>query len=162
MELVFHRGRVHVAGCGGKDDKYLIFAIDKGFSFRLTNQTFDRKKKWPGYKKATEHVFGISDAVNKRVYNIQIEFTELYGLSCMNFFWHPTQKWTKLRNGNYMLHMKCGVGRELIGFLAQGLDKMKVHQPEMLKNLIIKKYRDSINVYEKDLEINEEESNKDY
>ena len=53
MELVFHRGRVHVAGFT-KTKKFLIFAIDRQLHFSLTNESFNRKKYAAEYK---EHFF---------------------------------------------------------------------------------------------------------
>ncbi|RYX99790.1 hypothetical protein EON78_02655 [bacterium] len=61
-----------------------------------------------------------------------------------------------------MLELKTTIGRELVGFIAIGLDKIKVHQPKILKDLMIKKYNQSKTILELDLPILEEEANKDY
>ncbi len=105
--------------------------------------------------------FGLGEPIGTRVYNIKLEFTEGYGLSIKNFYLHKTAQWKKLKNGNYMLQMNCCISRELIGFLALGLDKVKVHQPKVLKDLLVKKYKDTLGLYDgKALE--EKRANRDY
>ncbi len=146
MELVFHRGRVHIAGVT-KEKQFLIFAIDKLFHFTLTNETYNRKNFLIDYKVHFNNLFGISDAVNKKIFKIKIEFEENYGESYKNFYWHKTQQWKKLPNGNFMLHLHCSLGRELLGFLANGLNLVKVHQPKSLKDMLIKKLQETLAVY---------------
>ena len=92
--------------------------------------------------------FGISEPESNRIYNIQIEYSTDYALSMKNFNWHKTASWKVLKNGNYMLHMRCCMNRELIGFIAQGLDKVKVHNPKKLKDLLVIKYQETINLYQ--------------
>ena len=162
LELVFHRGRVHIAGLAEKDNRFVLFTLDKTFRFSLTNRTFNRKKFLAQYKKIFDSLFAISDPVNKRVYNIQIEFTKGFAESFMTYFWHHSQRWQSLSNGNYMLHLHCSIGRELIGFLATGLNKVKVHQPAILKNLYYGKLRETCLIYERDIPIEEESANSGY
>jgi predicted DNA-binding transcriptional regulator YafY len=146
MELVFHRGRVHIAGIT-KAKQFLIFTIDKLFQFSLTNESFSRKKLVVAYEDQFKTMYGISAAYNNKVYNIKIEFDENYGDSFKSFYWHSSQRWEKLASGNYMLHLKCSIGRELLGFIVSGLDLVKVHQPKNLKDLVIKKLQDNLAVY---------------
>ncbi len=61
-----------------------------------------------------------------------------------------------------MLSLQCTVSRDLIGFIAIGLNKIKVHQPKILKDLIVKKLQDTLSIYEGDLEIKEEWGNEGY
>lgn len=162
IELMFHRGRVHIAGLGARDNRLLIFAVDKDLRFRLTNNTFNRKKLFPDYQQKVGVLFGISEPINNKVHHIKLEFTKGFAESFKNFFWHHTQQWQVMQNGNYMLHLHCTIGRELIGFIVFGLDKIKVHQPKTLKNLVLKKLKQNVAVYEHNLPIEEKEANKDY
>ena len=161
MQLVLHYGRLYISGLteGGK---LVNFAVDKDTRFHLTNKTFTRKKLEAGYEKQMQVLFGISDPLDEKLYDIKIEFTRGFGESWMRYFWHQSQRWEPLPNGNYMLHLRCGIGRELFGFLAYGLDKMKVHEPRILRDLLVKKLQQTAAVYEHNLPINEEEANKDY
>lgn len=146
MELVFHRGRVHISGIT-KAKQFLIFAIDIQLQFALTNESYNRKKYFSSYQDQFKVLYGISAAFNNKVYNIKLEFDENYGDSFKSFYWHPSQRWEKLPSGNYMLHLKCSISRELLGFIVSGLDLVQVHQPKYLKDLIIKKLRDNLAVY---------------
>ncbi len=161
FELLFHLGRVHIAGLEATKKKLLIYVVDKSLKIEPTNDSFDRKKYLSTYQKQIDIRFGLSEPTTNKIYNIKIEFTGSYALSAKNFHWHKTAQWKKLRNDNYMLQMQCSIGRELIGFLALGLDKVKVSQPKVLKDLLIKKYNDTLSLYD-GREPDEERANKDY
>jgi hypothetical protein len=160
MELIFHRGRIHLSGFG-ESYQFLIFAIDKNFDYTLTNKTFNRKKLLPAYKNKFEKLFGISQPINGKVYNIKLEFTKEYAESFKSFYWHHTQHWKEMKNGNYMLHLHCSIGRELVGFIASGLAMIKVHQPKILKELILKKLKETVDLYEKNLDMDGERANEE-
>lgn len=100
LELLFHRGRIHIAGATN-EMQCLIFVIDKAFNFSLTNETFNRKKYIGKYKERIGSLYGISEPINHKVYNIKLEFTEAYAESMKNFHWHHSEKWEKLKNGNF-------------------------------------------------------------
>ena len=78
-----------------------------------------------------------------------------------NNFLHHTAVWKKLKTGNYMLSMHCCLTRELVGFLGFSLDKVKVHQPKVLRDLVVKKFGDTLELY-KGKEVDEERANEDY
>ena len=162
LELLFHRGRIHIAGIQDGSCKLLIFAVDRSSQFELTNEIFNRPKLLKDYKAQMEERFGISEPKGNKVYHIKIEVTKAYAESMMNFFWHSTQTWKQLKNGNYILSMKCSIGRELIGWLAQGLDKVKVYQPKALQSLLIKKLNQTLHNYSHTLPLSEEIANHDY
>jgi hypothetical protein len=161
LELIFHAGRVHIGGLEIGTGRLVIFAVDD-LEYNLTNETFARNK-WIGHYKAEfEKLFGIAEPLSNRVYKIQIEFTGSLGNSDKNYFKHSSQQWRKLKNGNYMMELKCTLGRELFGFLGYNLDKIKVHKPRILKELWIKKLKNITAINEKDLALNEEAANADY
>jgi hypothetical protein len=159
MELVFHRGRIHISGFS-KTNQFLLFAIDKDFLFTLTNETFNRKKLLPAYKNHFEKLFGISKPINNKVYHVKLEFTKSYAESFKTFHWHHSQSWQQLKNGNYMLSFQSSIGRELVGFVATGLAMVKVHQPKILKDLVLKKFKETIELYEKNLKMDGERANE--
>jgi hypothetical protein len=134
--------------------------LEKSLQFSVTAEKFNRKKYEVAYHVYMKKLYGISAPINDKIYKIKIEFTESYGNSFKNFFWHESQRWEQLANGNYMLHFHCSIGRELIGFLALGLSKVKVHSPVILKNILIKKLQESIDVYKTNAPLDEEIANK--
>lgn len=161
LELMFCHGRVFI--CGATDTKQQInFVLDDTLQYSLTNKTFNRKKYYTNYKNAVDNMFGISDTINNKVYHIKLEYTDNYALATKKFVLHNSQKWELLKNGNYMLHLHCSIGRDVVSLVAAGLDKIKVHSPKILKDFINKKYAESIMVNNGELPVNEERANKDY
>ena len=161
IELIFTRGRVCIGGISN-DGKVFFFTIDKQLQFKLTNEKFSRKKLYPSYKKYCDTLYSYSTPIGNKVHNIKIEFTDSYGESMRSFFWHNSAIWTLLKNGNYVLSLKCTISRDLVGFVAIGLNKVKVHQPQVLKNLVLKKLQDTISLYLDDLEVDEKVGNEGY
>ena len=94
--------------------------------------------------------FGITENINNEIYNIEIEFTELTGTFVKNQFWHPTQKFTVLENGNYLMKLHCGINRELVGWIFQWMSNVRVLKPEILKDAVLSKYRDVLDSYSDD------------
>jgi predicted DNA-binding transcriptional regulator YafY len=162
MELLFHEGRLYIAGLEDKTKQLLLFVIDKNLIFTISKRVFNRKKILDNYVKQLSHRFGISSAIDNKVYNIKIEFARGYAESMMNFSWHNSKRWQELPNGNYLLHLHCSIGREMIGWLVLGLDKVKIHQPKILKHLVIQKLQQTLAVYQNNLPIDEVTANKDY
>lgn len=162
IELLFHQGRIYIAGLESKTKQLLLFVIDNGLFISMNKKTFDRKKLLPIYKKQLLFRFAISTGINSKAYNIKIEFSKGYAESMMKHSWHPSNKWQLLPNGNYILHLHCSIGREMIGWLAQGLDKIKVHQPKILKDLLVQKLQQTLAVYQNSQPIDEATANKDY
>lgn len=150
LELLFHRGRVYVCGLQENQAKYLAFAVDKGLQYKLTNNGFDHKKHWPVYQKIFDKVFGITQPFEDKPYKIKVEYQNRTGENLKSYFLHPSQKWKKLANGNYMLEMKCGIGSELLGFLAESFDRVVVHQPEVLKDLLVSELLKAVSGYRKE------------
>ena len=161
LELLFHRGRIVISGATDFIPE-LNFTIDKDFKYNLTNEVFKKSKYLKVYKTAKDNNFGLGAPINNKVYNIKIEFTDSYSMSMQRFILHHTQEWKPLKNGNFMLYLQCTIGREIIGFVASGLDKIKVHQPKFLKDFMNKKFAESIMVNNGELAVNEERANGDY
>ena len=162
VELLFHEGRIYIASLESNSNKLLLFVIDKTLVFTKSKSTFSRKKIIDVYKKQLALRFGISTGIDNKTHNIKIEFTKGYAESMMNFSWHHSKQWKELPNGNYMLHLHCRIGREMIGWLVLGLDKVKVHQPKILKDLVVQKLQQTLAVYKSNTPIDEVIANKDY
>ncbi|HMG67331.1 MAG TPA: WYL domain-containing protein [Chitinophagaceae bacterium] len=162
LELLFHRGRIVVAGIEPQTKKLIIYSVERSLEYNLSNELFDRNQYLTTYREQLDMRFGITEPIGNKIYHIRIEWTGGYAESMKNFRWHPSQQWRKLKNGNYVLELHCSIGREMIGWLASGLDKVKVYQPKILRDLLLKKMKQTVDVYEKDLMINEDLANGDY
>ncbi|MFY7964295.1 MAG: hypothetical protein ACOVO1_05315 [Chitinophagaceae bacterium] len=162
LELLFHGARIVIAGLEVNSKKLFFYSIESSLMFSLANIQFDRKKLEKIYYKQLNDRFGISEPISNRVYNIKVEHTESFGKSHQNFYFHHTQKWYKLKNGNLMFEVTCFITREMIGWLSYGLDKVKVHKPKILRDLIVKKYNDTLSMYNSNTAPNETIANADY
>ena len=163
MELLFHQGRVYIAGLEQTSQQLMLFVVEKTLVFSVYKTIFNRKPLVDKYKSQLASRFAISTGINNnKLYNIKIEFAEGYAESMRTHIWHHSASWSQLPNGNYMLHLNCSIGRELIGWLALGLDKVKVHQPKILQDLMVQKLQQTLAVYKNNMPINEAIANKDY
>ena len=161
MEMIFHSGRVFITGLHATAKKLLVYSLYDNFKIELTDEVFNRTKHLKSYREQIDSRLTIEENKEDKIYNIKLEFSHGYGLAMQKVFIHNTAKWKELKNGNYMLEMKCGISRSLIGFIGHSLDQVKVHQPKVLRDLVIKKFRDTLDVYN-GKDIDEEKANHDY
>ena len=69
---------------------------------------------------------------SKKIYNIKIEFTSVTGALVSKYFWHHSQHFEK-NKGNHILTMKCGINRELLGWIFQWMYNIRIVEPAILK-----------------------------
>ena len=81
------------------------------------------------------------------MYDIEVEFSEMTGFFMKHIFWHRTQKFKRLKNGNHLLSMKCGINRELVGWIFQWMSNAKVIKPQILKDAVRNKLEDILELY---------------
>ena len=80
--------------------------------------------------------FGVSDNIDDKIYDIEIEFSSETGEYLKHFHWHPTQKF-KPTNTGYIFTMECGINRELVGWVFQFMNNVRILQPEKLRVLYL-------------------------
>ena len=68
----------------------------------------------------------------KNVYTIVLEFNACTGTYIKNFFWHHSQQFEELPGGNWKLTLKCGLNRELLGWIYQWMADVKILSPMAL------------------------------
>lgn len=147
VQLLYHRGVVHLCGFLKENQKFLIIALEQIKNYNLTNKMFDNRQFLEDLSNQMKRRFGVTENVNDKVYDIEIEFSELTGTYVKNQFWHSTQKCEILENGNLILKINCGINRELVGWIFQWMSNAKVLKPEILKNLVIEKYSEVLDAY---------------
>jgi predicted DNA-binding transcriptional regulator YafY len=76
--------------------------------------------------------FGVSKNINEHTYKIVLEVSSVLAGFIKNNHWHTTQKFSK-KNGNTIMHLECGINRELLGWLFQWMYNIRVVEPEILK-----------------------------
>ena len=97
--------------------------LKRGFNFDL----FSKNIKAEMYKR-----FGITKNMTTDVYDIELEFTSVTGALVSKFFWHETQQFKKITGGNWKMTFRCGINRELVGWLFQWMYNVRIVQPHVL------------------------------
>ena len=85
--------------------------------------------------------------INDKEYDIEIEFSFKTGLLVTQIAWHESQKAKKLKNGNVLIQLKCGINAELVGWVVHWMAEAEVKKPRLLRELVIQKYVDCLEVY---------------
>ncbi|WP_297985281.1 WYL domain-containing protein [uncultured Chryseobacterium sp.] len=145
MQLLYHRGVVHIAGFIKENKKLLVLALEQIMEYKLTNDSFNSKKLLKVLAEKMIRRFGITENINDEVYDIEIEFTEATGTFVKHHFWHGNQKFEQQKNGNYLMKMNCGINRELVGWIFQWMSNVRVIKPPLLQELVLAKYKEVVN-----------------
>lgn len=132
LKIIYHRNSLYVGGYNNNKNIVQIFGINQ-----LQNITLSK-----AYKNKTELSdvlqtelmarFGVSKNIDSHVYDIKIEISSVLAGFIKNHFWHHSQKYTK-RNNNLILNLKCGINRELLGWLFQWMYNIRIIEPPILK-----------------------------
>lgn len=150
VQILYHRGIVNVSGFLSQNNQLIILGVDQISKYKLTNDPFDNTGCLEELKEEMANRFGISQNINSEVYDIEIEFTDMVGSFVKNIFWHPSQEFQQLGNGDYLMKMKCGVNIELIAWVFEWMSNVKVLKPEILKTAVIDKLKLILKRYEED------------
>lgn len=153
QQLIYHRGVVHLSGFAKDTGKLLILALPQIETYHLTNQPFAPDGLGERHTQELSKRFGISENIDDEVYPIEIEFSELTGSFVRSQHWHPTQQFEVLQNGNYLMRLRCGINRELAGWIFQWMSNAKVLQPPLLRQMVADKFCEVCEIYEQDKEI---------
>lgn len=147
VQLLYHRGEIHLAGFTKKNEKLLVIALEQLVKYKLTNEMFEANKYVDKIKEEMTDRFGITENINDEIYDIEIEFSPITGAFMKHIFWHKTQKFKKKKNGNYILKMKCGINRELVGWIFQWMSNAKVNKPQILQDKMEEMVRYILDLY---------------
>jgi predicted DNA-binding transcriptional regulator YafY len=146
LKLVFHRGLIHIAVYNESTHKTQLIPFDKSYRFEITNNTFNKKKYSAQIENFITTHFGVTENINQKVYTIHLEFSSRTGAFVKEIHWHSSQKITKLANGNWKFTMRCGINRELAGWIFQWMSNVKVIAPAVLKEMVIEKHRHCLRI----------------
>lgn len=150
LQLLYHRGVVHLSGYLKNQKKLLVIGLEQIKSYKLTNELFEAMHLLNKSEAELEKRFGITENMTEEIYDIELEFSEFTGTFVKNQFWHQSQVFEQLENGNYLMSMKCGLNRELAGWIFQWMSNVKVRKPKILEDMIIDKYKDILQMYNDD------------
>lgn len=151
--LLYHRGVVHLCGFVKELDKFCIYALEQIKKYKLTNNMFDPEPYRIRLEQEMTLRFGVTENMDHHIYDIEIEFSEMSGFFVKNHSWHPGQQFTRLSNGNFLMKFRCGINRELVGWIFQWLSNAKVRKPEILRDLVAGKASEILDMYVSDRQL---------
>lgn len=132
ISIINHRNSICVGGYN-KDKKIIqIYGINQFKKITISKSFTNYSTLKLKLKDELLRRFGITKNINDEIYDIKIEVASNLAAFIESHHWHPTQKITK-RKGNIIIHFKCGINRELLGWLSQWMYNVRVIEPEILK-----------------------------
>lgn len=150
LKLVYHRGLVHLGGFDKESGRLILLALSQITEYKLTNLSFKNTELLKKFDDEMLKRFGITENRDDEVYDIELEFSEMLGCFVKNDYWHPTQKFSQKENGNFIMTMRCGISRELVGWIFMWMTNVRVISPPELKECVMAKYREVLSDYATD------------
>lgn len=142
VKIVYHRSSYYLACFNTGLNEVEVFGIRQLHNIELDkafNNFYTLEKQ---VLKELQTRFGVTKNINDKIYDIEIKFTSVLGRFIENHHWHDSQK-IKSANGDYILYLKCGINRELMGWLFQWMYNVKIVKPLLLKKLYKKTLKES-------------------
>ncbi|MFD0931872.1 WYL domain-containing protein [Psychroflexus salinarum] len=134
IELIHHRASYFLACYNLKKKIIEIFGIRQLEQIELSKGFTGYKKYKSLLDKEMSMRFGVTKNIDEQVYDIEIEFTSVTGRFIEDHHWHHSQKILKSK-GNYVLKLRCGINRELIGWIFLWMYNVKILKPLKLKSM---------------------------
>ncbi len=159
LQLLYHRGVVHICGFIKNTEKLVVIAVEQIKCYKVSNMMFDNDELLKILEKEMNKRFGITENMNEKLYRVELEFSENTGNFVRNQHWHTSQKFQKKKNGNIVMKMHCGINRELVGWIFQWMNNVRVNKPAVLNKIMIKKFEDLLKSYKNGAKVS---SNNDF
>lgn len=135
LQTIMHRGSIYVGGFNEKENKNQLFDIIQLKDIKIIEHSYkiNFSKIEEDFNYELNNRFGVTKNIDNNIYDIIIEFTGITGNFIKQHFWHSSQKFRK--KGNIIrMEMKCGINRELIGWLFYWMYNCRVVKPRILKD----------------------------
>jgi predicted DNA-binding transcriptional regulator YafY len=132
IQILIHRDSYYVGGYNIVKKCIQIFGINQIEKVALSNQCELLTERSKMFDEELNKRFGVTKNINEHTYKIALEVSSVLAGFIKNHHWHATQKFSK-KNGNTIIHLECGINRELLGWLFQWMYNIRVVEPEILK-----------------------------
>lgn len=132
IQILIHRDSYYVGGYNIVKKRIQIFGINQIEKVALSNQCEMFAERSKMFDDELNKRFGVTKNINEHTYKIVLEVSSVLSEFIKSHHWHASQKFSK-KNGNTIMHLECGVNRELLGWLFQWMYNIRVVEPEILK-----------------------------
>jgi predicted DNA-binding transcriptional regulator YafY len=147
--IILHRNNYYIAGWNPNRQMVQIFGATQLFEVSVTNKTFDFNSTIALVEDELKKRFGVTRNINEEVYDIALEIPEVLASFIKNNHWHDSQRFS-VKNSKTIMHLKCGVNRELMGWLFQWMYNIRIIKPPILADY----YQKTINEIQKNCNSN--------
>jgi predicted DNA-binding transcriptional regulator YafY len=132
VSIIYHRGAFLIAGIESKNQEAVIYEIGQLKRFTILDKGYNYEQFYNRIETELGKRFGITKNMTDEVYEIVLEFTSVTGALVSKYFWHHSQHFEK-KKGNWVMTMKCGINRELMGWLFQWMYNVRILEPSVLQ-----------------------------
>ncbi|WP_396181896.1 WYL domain-containing protein [Flavobacterium sp.] len=132
IQILIHRDSYYVGGYNIVKKCIQIFGINQIEKVALSNQFELLVETSKMFDDELNKRFGVTKNINEHTYKIVLEVSSVLSEFIKNHHWHASQRFSK-KNGNTLMHLECGINRELLGWLFQWMYNIRVVEPEILK-----------------------------
>ena len=139
LKLVYHFGLIYICTYWETGKKIVIIPYNKLVESSITGIEFNPASFLQPLQVYLAEHFGITENYDNNIYDIQLEFAGYTGDYITTIHWHASQRFEKLENGNTMVHLRCGINRELIGFILYFINNVRVVTPMILKEILLER-----------------------
>lgn len=149
LSLLNHRGLLHMCCYNETDERIVVIGFDAFEELTPTNEIFKSKKYIELYNQFTKTHFGVTQNIVEKVYNIELEIDQVTGYYMSQFFWHYDQKFELKENKKFRMTFSCGLNGELVGWIIQWMNNLRVVKPKQLLTMVNNIHQDCIDLNNK-------------
>ena len=131
IEILLHKGTHYIGGYNIGKKIIQIFEVNQLKEIEFIKHPIFYPNLNEKLNQELETRFGITKNINRKTYNIKLEFSTVTGNFIMNNFWHNSQCF-KVHKGKITMELHCGINSELIGWLMYWLYNVRILEPPIL------------------------------
>jgi predicted DNA-binding transcriptional regulator YafY len=150
LKLLFHFGIMNTCVYIEDLQKIAVLPLSDFIKISVVNETFNPGPFQGHLTDYLDNTFGVLPNIDDKVYDIEIEFAGNTGQYVRLMNWHNSQRFSDGENNNIIMHLHCGINRELVGFITFFNYNARIRRPARLKNIVIDKLRKTLSNYERD------------
>lgn len=133
ISIINHRNIKYIGGWNPQKKQIQIFGINQISEFSIEDKKFKLNKIKQKFHEEFDKRFGVTKNIDENVYEIKIELSKVLANFIKSHYWHKTQK-IIIKDNKTFLFLKCGINRELLGWLFQWMYNIRVIEPKILKD----------------------------
>lgn len=150
IKIIYHRDTYYLGGWNPSKKIAQIFGINQLKKIISSEQKFITSNVSKYFDIEFGNRFGVSKNINDEVYDISLEMSPVLAGFIKTHYWHHSQKFSK-KNHNVVMHLRCGLNRELMGWIFQWMYNIRIIEPVEL----IEYYYKTLNEIQKNVNSNQ-------